>query len=224
MILKSSTIISGILMVIHTQLLKLSRLVHSFFSKDLLLTCISTFVSLRLQALKEKVQKLGLSGNSILLHRNVKIVDETGKELICFPEFLTRMYSKKIITRILDEEMFEVRLVDPKATFFNAPPPSAATKAVDELMRQIPLDGLFELEKCCKEEGWDYEPHLFPKKYLEDKNQFKDINLMPLDLLEHYTGQKVLQYWKTVQKFADSSIMTHMPKGLTPAQVVLLFR
>ena len=181
-------------------------------------------MSFHLQALKEKVQKLGLNGNSILLHRNVKIVDETGQELICFPEFLTKMYSKKLITRIVDKDMFEVKLLNPPVTFSSGPPTTAAAKAVDELMRRIPLDGLFELEKCSKEEGWDYDPHLFPKNYLEDRNKFKDINLMPLDLLEHYTGQTVLEFWKNVQKFADSTAMTHMPKGLTPAQVVLLYR
>lgn len=174
--------------------------------------------------MKEKIQKHGHSGNSILLHRNVKIVDESGQELICFPEFLTKMYSKKLITNIVDKDMFEVKLLNPPMTFESGPPSSAAAKKIDELMRQIPLDGLFELEKCSKDEGWDYEPHLFPNSYLEDKNKFKDINLMPLALLESMTGQSVLQFWQTVQKFADSPAMQHMPKGLTPAQVVLLFR
>ena len=173
----------------------------------------------------EKVKLLGHCGNSLILHKNIKIMDENGQELIRFPEFMTSPKSKKLITRSIDDSRFEVQLVDPPLVFSSIPPTSAGARALEDLMKSANFKGLFELEKYSRRGGGQtHDPHSFPKKLLKNKNVFSNVNMMSKKMLENATGQSVEQFWKNVQMFVDSPAMDHMPKGFKPEQVVLLYR
>ena len=64
----------------------------------------------------------------------------------------------------------------------------------------------------------------YPSKLTKDVNYFTSPWMMPKFLIINVSGLKLRPFWENVDQFSTSGIMDHMPRGMTPVIVVMIFR
>ena len=91
-------------------------------------------------------------GNQLDLHRNIKVVDEDGNELMRYPERLTKPNSELFKIEDISDSMFRLSLKNPPVFQRGF----GASEEVENLMRD-PL--LSEIKNYGIAAGYSYNPH-----------------------------------------------------------------
>ena len=94
-------------------------------------------------------------GNKLVLHRNIRVVDDEGNELMRFPEFLTKPRterSDKFLIEDINEEEFQISLKNPP-TFKRGLP------ACPEVESMLQDSDLSEIKKYASTNGYTHDPH-----------------------------------------------------------------
>ena len=145
----------------------------------------------------DKLKSGGL--NSIMLRRNIKILDQDGNVILYLTEEVLKPKSKYLLVSDIDDDYFEVSLTQP---------PNCTAKA-----QELDSLGLKVYSQYLPKNGFPYSPHRYPKEVTKDLNRFVKPYLFEEKVLRNLVGMSVERYWRFVDSLADTPIsrLINMP-------------
>ena len=153
--------------------------------------------------------------NSLVLHKNIKVVDPlTDQVLLYLSEAVLKPSSaKKFIVEDIDEETFKISLVHPP----KLPPSFFLPQTLDEKPE------LEEYQKYKKGGKYRFAPHRYPTAAIKDVNLFLNPHMMPEETLRYLTGLPVEEVWKLTDDLTRAGLGSRV-KSLSPICITLFYR
>ena len=174
-----------------------------------------------MQVLKQQFELTGCE--TLTLHKNIRVKDESGRILAYFPEEVTMpTFSDSLVVKSIDDETFQIQL-RPKG--YDNHPWRKPQKLEDLNLTQKFVNVMKTFTKISGRKK--YPLHRWPKTYTKKYNVLRNPHMMEETELFDHTGLEVHNYWQLCEALSKTKLQSFLKlgnTGLSLPSAVLLFR